>query len=899
MGLKQVPSYLQTHVKTIERLLQYTLMETIIEGLEFVDPPYVSSWLKQMPTVADWFRARYGEPTEIQRAAWSRLSSGQHILLSAPTGTGKTLAAFLPILTRLIERGKHEEAPLACLYVSPLKALSADCERTLTGHLQELSELSPGAFLPRVAVRSGDSTAAQRRQLRRHPPDILLTTPESLAVLLSQPMAADLFAGLRWVVVDEVHALAASKRGSDLALSLERLAELVEGRLQRIGLSATATPLTEAARWLIGAASRAAQEVRLGSPDLQPCAIAQSGDATPLQLTLCPLEEGGNFLANLVDRLMPEVRDNRTALVFTNSRRLAEQLGWALRRNLPEMDAQIAVHHSSLSAVRRRDIEESFKRGQLRAVVSSTSLELGIDIGAIDLAVLVHPPGDVIRLLQRVGRSGHGPGRIRRGLVLTATEAELLEATVTAASGQSGQCEPLRIPAHPLDVLCQHILGMAAARSWSAEEMFALVRRAAPYRDLSRRDFDDCLAYLGCGESRSARPTLLPARLRGDSAGFTILNQRTARLLRRNLGTILADPVYAVCLKDDDEDRLIGQVDRTFAERLRPGDRFLLDGRCLQVRSLRPEESVVRVEEVVGRPMTPRWGGEGWPLSTELAQRLYILRVQAAEALREGAEGLSRLLRREYGLEDDAVAKLTAFFQRQECVSEIPDTTNCLVEILAHENGVDCYLHTPLNRLGNDALARVAVHRLARDYHRAADSLVADLGFALLIHGDIGEELARLVETLRLVLSASNFEADLDTALVDSAALRERFQRVAQTGLMLPRQPLGQTRRVGGGDWGARRLFDKIQAHDRDFVLLRQARREILSEWCDAAAAGRYVRQHEHLPLRCRRLTYPSPFVESWTQLTAGAAERIETPAEALMRLHAALMEGASDVRPA
>jgi ATP-dependent Lhr-like helicase len=864
-------------------------METIYEGLEFVYPPHVSSWLKQTPTVADWFRTRYGEPTEIQRAAWSRLPSGQHLLLSAPTGTGKTLAAFLPILTQLIERGKREEAPLACLYISPLKALSADCEHTLTAHLQELSELSPGAFLPRVAVRSGDSMAAQRRQLRRHPPDILLTTPESLAVLLSQAMAADLFAGLRWVVVDEVHALAASKRGADLALSLERLAELAEERLQRIGLSATATPLTEAARWLTA----------------EPCAIAQSGDATPLQLTLFPLDEGGNFLANLVDRLMPEVRDKSTTLVFTNSRRLAEQLGWALRRNLPEMDAQIAVHHSSLSAARRREIEESFKRGQLRTVVSSTSLELGIDIGAIDLAVLVHPPGDVIRLLQRVGRSGHGPGRIRRGLVLTATEAELLEATVTAASGQSGQCEPLRILAHPLDVLCQHILGMAAARSWSAEEMFALVRRAAPYRDLSRRDFDDCLAYLGCrppGEPAALAagcPLWLPARLRGDSASFTILNQRTARLLRRNLGTILADPVYAVCMKDDDEDRLIGQVDRAFAERLHPGDRFLLDGRCLQVRSLRPEESVVRVEEVIGRPMTPRWGGEGWPLSTELAQRLYILRVRAAEALREGAEGLSRLLRREYGLEDDAIAKLTAFFQRQECVSEIPDTTSCLVEILAHENGVDCYLHTPLNRLGNDALARVAVHRLARDHHRAADSLVADLGFALLIHSDIGAEPARLAETLRNILSASNFEADLDTALEDSVALRERFQSVAQTGLMLPRQPLGQTRRVGGGDWGARRLFDKIQAHDRDFVLLRQARREILSEWCDAAAAGRYVRQREHLPFRCRRLTYPSPFVESWTQLAAGAAERIETPAEVLMRLHAALMEGASDVRPA
>jgi ATP-dependent Lhr-like helicase len=853
-------------------------METVIEGFDFIDPPRTSAWLEQAPgTIADWFRSRYGEPTEIQRAAWSRLPSGQHLLLSAPTGAGKTLAAFLPILTQIIQDRSVEEDALSCLYVSPLKALSADTERTLAAHLEEWSALLPADCLPRMAVRSGDSTAAERRWLWRHPPDILLTTPESLAVLLSQPKARQLFAGLRWVVVDEVHALAASKRGADLALSLERLTELAPGRLPRIGLSATATPLTEAARWLAG----------------DRCAIARAGEAMPLQLTLVPLEESGHFLANLVDRLLPEVRTNRATLVFTNSRRLAEQLSWAMRRNLPQMQGQIAVHHSSLAAERRRHVEEEFKQGRLRAVISSTSLELGIDIGAIDLVVLVHPPGDVIRLLQRIGRSGHGPGRVPRGLVLTAREAELLEAAVTAASGQAGQCEPLRIPMHPLDVLCQHILGMAAAQTCSADSMFDLVRRAAPYRNLSRRDFDDCLAYLGLPRS------WLPPRLRGDAESFTVLNPITARLLRRNLGTILADPVYEVWLsagRPANEISRIGEVDRAFAERLQAGDRFLLDGRCLQVRSLRPEESRLLVEEVLGRPMVPRWGGEGWPLSTELAQRLYLLRVQAAEALRDGPAALARLLRCDYGLEEAAVAKLAAYFQRQECVSEVPDSASCLVEIIVHDDGMDCYFHTPLNRLGNDALARVAVHRLARDWGRSADSIVADLGFALFLHGGLAAPLATHLRTL---LDAANFETNLEAALHNSAALRERFQRVAQTGLMLLQQPLGQTRRVGGRDWAARRLFDKIQAHDRDFVLLRQARREILSEWCDAAAAGRYVRELTHLPLRCRYLNYPSPFVESWTQMTAGAAERVETPDEALSRLHAVLTGGTSDARPA
>ncbi|HEY1336526.1 MAG TPA: hypothetical protein VGF59_03410, partial [Bryobacteraceae bacterium] len=321
-----------------------------------------------------------------------------------------------------------------------------------------------------------------------------------------------------------------------------------------------------------------------------------------------------------------------------------------------------------------------------------------------------------------------------------------------------------------------------------------------------------------------------------------------------------------------------------------------LDGRCLQVRSVRPEESVLSVEEVSGRPVVPRWGGEGWPLSTELARRLYLLRVQAAESLREGKDALRRMLCRDYVLDDAAALKLADFFERQECVSEIPDTMNCLVEAIVHDSGADYYIHTPLNRLGNDALARVAVHRLARDCGRSAGSIVADLGFALLAQGHLGADES-VVETLRKLLAAPSFEADLDVALEDSAMLRERFQRVAQTGLMLLRQPLGQTRRVGGRDWGARRLFEKVQAHDRDFVLLRQARREVRAELCDTAAAGEYVRELERRPLRCRWLNYPSPFVESWTQMAAGAAQSVETPDEALLRLHASLIEGTNGAR--
>jgi ATP-dependent Lhr-like helicase len=606
------------------------------------------------------------------------------------------------------------------------------------------------------------------------------------------------------------------------------------------------------------------------------------------------------------------LRQHRSTLVFTNTRNLAERVGWALRQRVPAWGPQIAVHHSALAAGRRREVEGLFKSGRLRAVICSTSLELGIDVGAVDLAVLVHPPGDVVRLLQRVGRAGHGPHALRRGLVLTAPAAELLEAAVTAASGLAEQCEPLAVPAAPLDVLCQQVLGMTAARPWTPDEMFELARRAAPYAGLTREDFDDCLAYLR-GLDRRGEPWL-PARLREDGDCLRVRDARTARLLRRNLGTILAEEGVPVLRQpaaapgppldpfaDDALDappapppQPVGEVDEAFADRLQPGDRFLLDGRCLELR--RREAGALLVDEVPGRPQVPRWGGEGLPLSPELAGRLYLLRVQAAEALREGPPALAELLRRDYGLAGQAADELASYFQRQECVSEIPDTNTLLVEVVVSFESANLYLHTPLNRPGNDALARVAVLRLARDRGRSAQSVVADLGLALVLRGAPPEDVPELV---RALLAPAGFDADLELALAEAPVLRARFQRVAQTGLMLLRNPIGRRRRVGGPDWGERRLFEQVRAHDPEFVLLRQALREVRRDVCAAGPARAYAEALPGHSVRCRWLARPSPFVEAWTQPGAGAAGAVESPAEALLRLQAMLLGGGPDGAPA
>jgi ATP-dependent Lhr-like helicase len=639
--------------------------------------------------------------------------------------------------------------------------------------------------------------------------------------------------------------------------------------MQRIGLSATCAPAVEVASFLCGVG--------------RSCSIAVIPDTSSLELTVEPLDGGVTFLADLVRRLEPELRANRSTLIFANTRALSERTSWALRHRYPEWEDAIAVHHSALAPARRREIEANLKEGRLRAVVCSTSLELGIDIGYVDGVVLVHPPGDVVRLLQRVGRSGHGPGLVRRGLVLTGSPGELLEAAVTTASGRAGECEPLRVPAHPLDVLCQQLLGMAAARSWTADDALMLVRRAYPYRTLSREDFSACVAYLS-GE-RSDSPLSgeteqwLPARLAWNGHEFRILDERTARLLRRNLGTILAEEPRRVRLTDD---TIIGEVEDRFAERLNPGDRFLLDGRCLEYR--RNDENGLVVEEVFGRPQTPRWTADGWPLSLELARRLYLLRIRAAEALRGGSATLIELLRDDYGLNNAAVSILADYFERQERVSEVPDAATFLVERVVRQMAADYYLHTPLNRHGNDALARVILRRLGRE-GRSGHSLVADLGLLIALPGP---EITP--EAWRRLLLPEGFAEELTAALAEAPALRQRFGKVAQTGLMVLRNPLGRRQKVGGPSWAERRLFDKVRSADPGFVLLKQSEREVRDELCDAGSALLFAQQLARLTVRCRTLTQPSPFVESWSDVAAGPTEEQESPAEALQRLHAALM---------
>ena len=822
------------------------------DALHFLTMPpsreVAESAIGGLPVLREWFAATYGVPTLAQRYAWPVIFNRQHFLLSSPTGSGKTLAAFMPIVHQILA---EPAVGLQCLYVAPLKALCRDVRANLKKAwraIRRLENCPDVAF--RIGMRTGDTSQRVRQRHLSDPPAILVTTPESLAQMLAQPSAQERFKTLRWVIVDEIHALVGNKRGADLTVSLERLELLTDNNLQRIGISATCAPLATVAEFLVG----------IG----RPCTVAQVADATEKQFVIEPLfeslEYSAGWMATLLDRLDQEFAACRTILIFTNTRSLAERLTWALRRRYPEREEEIAVHHSAISAARRRMVERRLKHGRLWVVVSSTSLELGIDIGTVDSVVFVHPPGGVVRLLQRIGRSGHRPDQPRRGLMLTGSPGELLESVVTASGGRDGQIESVRMIRAPLDVLCQQVVGMAMTGVWTAVAAFDRIRKAAPYRDLSWSDFSDCLDYLS-GRNRDGA-SWLPARLRWDHDAFTIADVRTAKLLCRNLGTILTEDSCAIRLHaptadDDTNTQALGEVDQMYAERLSPGDRFVLDGRCLE---LKERESVALVvDEVFGRPQVPRWLGAGVPMSSELARRIFLFRVQAGEALRESDESLRLWLRHDFYLDDSAIDALARHIAQQESASEIPTLGVLSIESVSMQSCVEYFVHTPLPRSVNETLARVLIHRWERDTTIKATAMATDLGIYLVLHAALSLD----AEVWREGLRAERFADDFHEHLANSELLRQQFARVAETGLLVLRNLLGRKCKIARKDWAQRRLFDQARAHDAEFFLLRQAASEAMSVACDLPAAVAFVECLTAMPIRIRHLVQPSPFGES------------------------------------
>ena len=832
------------------------------------------------PRLARWFRFTYQRFTDAQLRCVPSILEGRSILLTSPTGSGKTLAGFLGVFDHVLRELEAGALSLGvrCLYVSPLRALTYDIGKNLRAPIAGMG-LEKELL---VQVRTGDTSASERARFRRRPAHFLVTTPESLAVILAQEGAAAGLTTCRYVIVDELHSFAGNKRGVDLALSLERLEQLVRqnavagnddpgSHLCRVGLSATAAPLEVLARFLAG--------------DDRPCRIAQAKiEKKSIVEVFSPIRRkpyppAGYTGVRLYAELADLIRRRQSVLVFTNVRSAAEQIGLRLRELLPDLASQIEIHHASLDRSVRLAVEDRLKNGELRAVVCSTSLELGIDIGAVDLVVMVATPKGVSRAIQRIGRSGHSLNKSSHGVLVATNINDLVEATATAHLVREGVLDPIKILEQPNDVLAQHLVGMAAFAPIGVEEAFTIVRRAFPFRTLERAEFDQVLEYLaGGGESLRRQYASLFGKIVIENGIISLAHPRIAREFLLNIGTIVSEGYVSVLLGR----RRLGSVEEGFIKQLRIGDLFVLGGRVVRLIDTGVQE--VQVERADGQlPTIPRWNAAKMPLTSGLAAAVRKLRADLYTRLRSAndAEAVEWLVET-YQVSIANAQAMVEFFLAQGSVSEVPVGEKLLIELYRDGDHSHYFFHALIGRSANDALSRIVAWRVRDRIGGNALVTIDDYGFLLTLRRF--QELP--LEQWRRCFRRENAEEDLHAALRGSELVKWQFRGVAQTGLMVPRNLPGRERKPRQLSWSSEVLFRVLEQHEPDHPLLEEAYRQAKHTFLDAESAYLFLEQASAMKWNLRTLPVVSPFSFPIYASKIKESMMLEDPATAIERIY-------------
>ena len=772
------------------------------------------------PLTATWFERRFAAATPAQLEAWPRIRAGGDVLISAPTGSGKTLAAFLSCLDRLVAlaAGGALEDRTAVVYVSPLKALSSDIHRNLQEPLGELAELAAdcGRAYPeiRTAIRTGDTPAWDREQMVRRPPHIVVTTPESLFILLTAERSRRMLSTAETVIVDEIHALIDDKRGSHLALSLARLDDLAvksgAARLQRIGLSATVKPIGEVARFLTGVSARAAATVGPGAAndtrpeeeepaaaassngsanEWPPVAIVDSGHRRELDVAVeVPQDELGVVATNemwgeIYDRIADLVRAHRTTIVFVNTRRLSERVAHQLAERLGE-DAVLA-HHGSLSRQLRQTAEAALKEGRLRAVVATASLELGIDVGSVDLVCQIGTPRSIAVALQRIGRSGHKVDRafVPKGRFFATTRDELIECAALARAIRRGLLDERRLRPWPRDVLAQQIVAAAATADWQEDDLFALARSTAPYRDLPRAEFDAVVAMLsdGIASPRGRHGTWLHR----DRVNGVVRGRRGARLAAITSGGAIPDNANYLVVAEP-EGTTVGTVDEDFAVESMAGDIFLLGTTSWRIR--RVESGRLRVEDAHGAaPSVPFWLGEAPGRTPELSAEVSEVRERLAapdDACRGGGDAVQFLIR-ECGLDQSGAEQAAAYVRAgAAALGAVPSIRTLVAERFFDEGGgMQLVLHAPLGAAVNRAWGLALRKRFCRSFNVELQAAATDNGIVI----SLSEQHSFPLEVVFRFLHPETLEEVLTQAMLPAPMFGARWRWNASRALAVLR----------------------------------------------------------------------------------------------------------------
>jgi ATP-dependent Lhr-like helicase len=795
-----------------------------------VDPLDVFS-----PRTREWFRRSFAAPTAAQAKGWPAIARGGNVLVQAPTGSGKTLAAFLIGIDRLTG------APgtgLRLLYVSPLKALNYDIERNLRAPLAGLeSELS-------VAVRTGDTPADERRRMAKTPPDILITTPESLFLLLTS-QARETLRGIETVILDEVHAVAGTKRGAHLALSLERLERLVERPLQRIGLSATQRPLEEIGRFVAGtgreielvdAGRRKALDLEVVVPveDLRELGSTAELSVPPLadgvEMGVGVERSSRSIWPSIYPAILDLVREHRSTIVFVNNRRLAERL--ALRLNELAGEELARAHHGSLAREQRIQVEELLKAGRIPCLVATSSLELGIDMGAVDLVVQVESPKSVARGLQRVGRAGHSLDSVSKGRIFPKFRADLLESAVVAKAMREGEIEETRIPRNPVDVLAQQIVAIGADEEMEVEELHELTRRAYPFSDLSRGALENVLDMLAGRYPSDEFAELRPRIVWDRTAGVVRGRAGIRKLAVTNAGTIPDRGLFGVHLVDGGG--RVGELDEEMVYEAREGQTFLLGASTWRIESITRDR--VLVSPAPGVPgVAPFWKGEGVGRPAELGERIGRT---ARELVSRSDEVAEKRLGEEHGLDPRAARNLLTFLREQErATGVVPSDRTVVVERFRDEIGDwrVCIL-TPFGGRVHAPWALALGARLRDTLELDAQSLWSDDGIALHFpDADVPPPVSDLM------LDPDELDDLLLPELAQSALFGSRFRENAARALLIPRRRPGQRTPLWQQRLKAQSLLQVARRYPQ-FPIVLETYRECLQDVFDLPSLRRLLR---------------------------------------------------------
>ena len=821
-----------------------------------------------LPAVARWFTETFGEPTRPQAEGWPHIAAGAHTLIVAPTGSGKTLAAFLWGIDALYRAGRERRLDdrVYLVYVSPLKALNNDIEKNLRAPLAGIREAAAalGDPLPeiRTAVRTGDTLAPVRQAMLRRPPHVLITTPESLYLLLTAERFRPALETVRTVIVDEVHALAGNKRGAHLALTLERLAAVAAGPVQRIGCSATVRPVEVAADFLTGG---------------RDCRIVDAGFDRSLDLeVVAPVPDLLQAVSDTVwdaalQELVGWIEAHRTTLVFTPSRRMAERLARNLNERLPA--GQVAAHHGSLSRRARLDAEERLKRGDLKALVATSSLELGIDVGAIDLVVQLQSPRNIAAALQRVGRSGHALSRTSKGRILVTKGDELLEAAALSRAIRDRELDRLAMPEAPLDVLAQQIVAAVAVEPWRLEDLHALVTRAAPYRGLEYESFLAVVRSLAeplPAEVKGVSPRILWDRLNG-----RLHARRGSRLLALTSGGTIPDAgLFDVYLADTDVK--LGTLDEEFVSESLPGDVFLLGSRAWRLIKTKPDR--VLVEDATGMsPSVPFWKGEHPSRTWDLGRLCGRLRRDAAERL--DAPDFQDWARATCGLDARAASALHAWLVKARAVlGGLPDDSRVVVESLPDDlGGRHLAVHSVLGMRVNGAWGLALKETLRRRFGIVAETSHTD--DAILLSFAPGQT-PPAPERLPSLVAPEDAEELVVRGLIGSPLFTTRFRHCAVRALAIARMMRGQRTPAWLQRLKADALLEAVGGRP-DFPLVAETLRECCRDALDVPRLIRLLEQIQdgEVSTAVAYTTMPSPFVYplllawDWAYLDAGHAE--------------------------